>query len=42
MYVTVVSKQPPGGRCTLYQAYAAVLAELLGAHPGCSPSPLKA
>jgi len=28
--VTVVSKQPPGGRCSLYLRYAETLREALG------------
>lgn len=31
MKVTVVSKDPPGGRCTLYMRYARVIAEACGA-----------
>lgn len=30
MKVTVVSKYPPGGRCTLYMGYARVIAEGCG------------
>jgi cystathionine gamma-synthase len=29
--ITIVSKHPPGGRCTLYAGYAEVLARHLGA-----------
>jgi cystathionine gamma-synthase len=29
--ITIVSKHPPGGRCTLYAGYADVLARRLGA-----------
>ena len=28
--ITIVSKQPPGGRCSLYMRYAATLREQLG------------
>lgn len=31
--VTVLSKQPPGGRCSLYLRYAETIHELLGAPP---------
>lgn len=31
MKVTIVSKNPPGGRCTLYLRYAEVIAEGCGA-----------
>ncbi|MBI5164419.1 MAG: hypothetical protein HY985_11015 [Magnetospirillum sp.] len=30
MKITVVSKSPPGGRCTLYMAYARTIAECCG------------
>lgn len=31
--VTVLSKQPPGGRCSLYMRYAETLREVLGDQP---------
>jgi len=31
--VTVLSKQPPGGRCALYMRYAEALAQALGFRP---------
>lgn len=31
MKITIVSKDPPGGRCTLYRRYAEVIAEGCGA-----------
>ncbi|MBF0267348.1 MAG: hypothetical protein HQL44_02030 [Alphaproteobacteria bacterium] len=30
MKITIVSKKPPGGRCTLYGYYAQVVADALG------------
>lgn len=31
MKITIVSKHPPGGRCTLYMRYAKVIADSCGA-----------
>lgn len=32
MEITLLLKEPPGGRCTLYRAYAEALAEKTAAH----------